>query len=62
MLTIISIVPRIIGLALKGLDMSHPGLRRTEFFRSSPVYKGHSVRILPGRDAETWKIRMAYVN
>ena len=25
------------------------------------VYKGHSVRIY-GRDADTWKIRMAYVN
>jgi len=26
-----------------------------------PVYKGHGVRIY-GRDADTWKIRMAYAN
>ena len=28
---------------------------------SVPVYKGHSV-VIYGRDADTWKIRMAYVN
>jgi len=28
---------------------------------SLTVYNGHSVRIY-GRDADTWKIRMAYVN
>jgi len=28
---------------------------------SLSVYKGHSVRIY-GRDADTWKVRMAYVN
>jgi hypothetical protein len=26
-----------------------------------PIYKGHVVRIY-GRDADTWKIRMAYAN